>query len=73
MNEMQKKVKRCLELEQQMSALSAIKTNCEKYGIVELFDVVDATLDEKKKEYQRMMNDPYIYDKVWGLKQGGIL
>lgn len=73
MNEFQKKVKRYLELQQQMSALNQIKKMCEKYGLVELNDTVNSTLEEKKKEFQPLVNDPYIYDKAEGLKDGGIL
>lgn len=48
------KVKRALELQQQMSDLNK-------------------ALKEAKAEYQSIMSDPYIYDKVEGLKQGGII
>ena len=48
------KVKRALELEQEMIRLHK-------------------ELTEVKEEWKDLMSDPYIYDKVYGLKQGGII
>jgi hypothetical protein len=33
----------------------------------------NAEMEEMKKEYQLLMSDPYLCDKVNGLKTGGIL
>lgn len=33
----------------------------------------NAEMKEMKKEYELLMSDPYLYDKVNGLKEGGIL
>ena len=53
-NELHSKVKRALELEQEMIRLHK-------------------ELTEVKEEWKDLMSDPYIYDKVNGLKQGRII
>ena len=55
------KVKRALELQNEIS-----KINKEIYRLKRL-------RDEAVAELTPIMENPYIYDKVEGLKQGGIL